>query len=437
MQVCSLAIALIVSVSLSGLVVADDWSQWLGNERDSHWNETGIVDTLPEKPNVLWRMPVEIGYSGPAVVANRVYVADYRVTSGNAKQPNPGKRDELEGFERIHCLDAETGKEIWKYEYPCNYKISYAMGPRCTPTIDDGHVYFLGAEGHLVCITTESGKEVWKKDLKTEYKLKESPMWGFAAHPLVVGDKLFCLVGGEGTVAVAFDKKTGKEIWRSLSAKSQGYCPPTMINAGGVDQLLIWHAESLNSLNPETGEKYWSFPMKPAYDMSIIAPIKHGDYLLATALQNESILLKLDKEKPAATIVWEDKGIHPDHNPPVLVDGHIYGVDVKGRLRCIKLESGERVWESLATTPGGRPQSSATGFVIKNGDKYFLTNETGDLILAKMSPKGYEEIGRMKMLEATSSSFGRKVVWSHPAFANKCVFARNDKEIVCISLAKQ
>ena len=426
-----LLLALLSPTSLT----ADDWSQWLGNQRDSEWRETGIVDQLPKEPKVLWRTPIAGGYAGPSVVGNRVFVADYLKEEGD-NTPNPGKRSQLKGKERILCLDATSGKILWKHEYECRYSLSYGFGPRATPTVNDGHVYALGAEGMLTCLNAESGKQVWAKDLKKEYNLKESPIWGFAGHPLVDGDNLFCLVGGNGSVAVAFDKKTGAEKWKALSAKDQGYCPPTMIEAGGVKQLLIWHAESLNSLNPETGKVYWSFPMSPAYKMSIIAPIKHGDYLLTTALQGESLLLKLDSEKPAAKEVWRNKGIHPDHNPPVIVDNHIYGVDVKGHLRCIELETGERVWESLATTAGGRPLPSTTGFVVKNGDQYFLTTELGELILAKMSPEEYEEIGRFKMLEPTSTSFGRKVVWSHPAFANKCVFARNDSEIVCISLAK-
>ncbi len=237
-------------------------------------------------------------------------------------------------------------------------------------------------------------------------------------------------------MAVAFDKMTGAEKWHALTAKHPGYCPPTMIQAGGTKQLLIWHSESLNSLNPETGQVYWSFKMKPAYEMSIIAPIKHGDYLLATALQGTSILLKLDREKPAATEIWRNKGIHPDHNPPMIVDGYIYGVDVNGHLRCIELESGKRIWESTATMTGGRPANSTTGFIVKNDDHYYITTEQGELIIAKMSPDGFQELGRTRMLVPTTATFGRQVVWSHPAFANKCVFARNDKELVCISLAE-
>ena len=120
----------------------------------------------------------------------------------------------------------------------------------------------------------------------------------------------------------------------------------------------------------------------------------------------------------------------------MVFEDHIYGVDVKGRLRCIELVSGERVWESLATTTNGRPAASTTGFLVRNGDHWYITTEQGELIIAKMSPAGYEEVGRTKLLEPTAENWGRKIVWSHPAFASKCVFARNDKEIVCYSLAK-
>ena len=282
----------------------------------------------------------------------------------------------------------------------------------------------------------EDGEIIWSKDLRQEYNIKESPIWGYAAHPLVVGDSLFCLVGGEGSVAVSFNKNTGDVIWKSLSTKEIGYCPPTMINAGGTDQLLIWHSKAINSLNPITGAVYWSVKIAPAYDMSIVAPIKYGDYLLVTGLQGATTLLKLDQDKPGATEIWRGKGTQPDHNPPLVFKDHIYGVDVKGHLRCIELVSGQRVWEDLATAPNGKPASSTTGFLVRNGEHWYITTEQGELIIAKMSPAGYQELGRANMVEPTAESGGRKIAWSHPAFAHQCVFARNDKEIVCYSLAE-
>lgn len=414
----------------------DDWNQWLGPRRDGVWRESGIIKAIPaDGLKVVWRMPIAGGFSGPSVAGDRVFVSDYVLKDGD-QTFNAGRRSKLKGIERLHCLDRKTGKELWVDAHDRDYNISYALGPRATPTVDGEHVYTLGAEGHLICLNVEDGKAIWNRDLKKDFGLKEAQIWGFASHPLIAGDLLYCVVGGTDSVAVAFNKNTGEEVWRSISAKAAGYCPPTMINAGGEDQLLIWDAEALNSVNPKTGELYWSVKNKVAWDMAIVAPVQYGDFLLLTGVQGASMLLKLDAEKPGATEIWRGKGLHPDHNPAVVFEDHIYGVDVKGHLRCIELESGNRVWASLATAPGGRPASSTTGFVVRNGEHWYITTGQGELIIAKMSPAGYEELGRARMVVPTSETNGRKIVWSYPAFADKCVFVRNDKEIVCYSLAE-
>jgi outer membrane protein assembly factor BamB len=306
--------------------------------------------------------------------------------------------------------------------------------------VSGGKVYTLGAEGNLVCLDAVKGTVVWAKDLKKEYKIK-APMWGFCGHPLVEGQRLFCLVGGKDSVAVALDKDTGKVLWRALSAKEPGYCPPTLIEAGGKKQLLIWDAESLNSLSPVTGNLYWSVPLAPLYGMSIAAPRQLGDYLFAGGIGEVGALLKLDREKPGAAVVWrgkKDNAVYCGNSTPFLEDGMIYGADCGlGALRGVRLETAERLWETFAPTTGGtRRASHGTAFLVKNGERFFLLAETGHLIIAKLSPKGYEESSRCKLLEPTGSAFGRAVLWSHPAFADRCVFARNDKELICVSLAK-
>jgi outer membrane protein assembly factor BamB len=428
----------LLAVLLASAARGDDWPQWLGPRRDSVWRETGILDKFPEGgPKVLWRARVGYGYAGPAVAGGKVYVADYLTDADVAG--NPIARSKLDGTERVLCLDAASGKLLWKHEYPCRYEISYPAGPRCTPAVADGKVYTLGAEGNLFCLDAGSGAVRWSHDLKKEYRIK-TPMWGFCGHPLVDGRKLVCLVGGEGSVAVAFDKDTGKELWRSLSAKEPGYCPPTPIEAGGKRQLLIFHPKALNSLDPETGEVYWSVPLEPLYGMSIAAPRKLGDYLFAGGIGTKAVLLKLAKDKPAAEEVWRgDSGtaVYCANCTPFLEDGTIYGADCQtGQFRAVKLDNGERLWETFAPTTGGKERAShGTAFVVKNGDRFFLFSETGALILARLSPKGYEEVSRCKLLEPTGRTFGRPVLWSHPAFAGKCIFARNDKELICASLA--
>src|SRR5262249_20554015 len=152
----------------------------------------------------------------------------------------------------------------------------------------------------------KGGEPKWHVNFVKEYKA-QPPLWGFSSNPLVDGKKVICLVGGEGSVAVAFDKDTGKEIWKKLSLKNAqiGYAPPTIVEAAGKRQLLIWHPESINSLDPETGELYWSEPYAVNANMTIATPRLVGDKLYLSCFYSGSMLLQLTREddKPAAKVV--------------------------------------------------------------------------------------------------------------------------------------
>ncbi len=160
-------------------------------------------------------------------------------------------------------------------------------------------------------------------------------------------------------------------------------------------------------------------------------------------------MLKLDADKPGASVVWKSKARseRPDGTTdlsailctPYIRDGHVYGVCSYGELRCLKEADGSRVWQDLRATGDQKEpvERWANAFLTPQGDRWFLFNEKGDLIIAKLSPKGYEEIDRAHLLEPTGPLQDRKVVWSHPAYANRCCFVRNDKEIICVSLAKE
>ena len=432
---------------------ADDWPQWLGPQRDGIWRETGVLDQFPKGgPKVRWRVALGGGYAGPAVAEGKVYVADRVLAEGSSDPENPFAVSNSEGVERISCLDEATGALVWRHSYPCKYGVSYPCGPRCTPVVAGGKVYNLGAMGDLFCLEAATGKVVWSKNFPKDFGAPV-PLWGFAANPLLDGNKLICLVGGKGSVVVAFDKDSGTEKWKALSFEKQptqlGYCPPMIFKAGGVRQLIIWHPEAVNSLDPETGKLYWSekFPVKA--NLAIATPRLDGDKLLISSFYNGSRLYKLDADKPSASLVWASKGRGESPNltdnlnsilcTPFIRDGYIYGVCSYGELRCLKLADGSRVWEDLRAT-GNKKEAEerwANAFLVLNGDRWFLFNEKGDLIIAKLSPKGYEEIDRAHILEPTSKLQDRSVVWSHPAFADRSMFVRNDKEIVCVSLAKE
>lgn len=422
----------------------DDWPQWLGPQRDGVWREDGIVERFSENgPAVIRRMPIGAGYSGPAVADGRVYVMDRIVAKPGERSANPFLRGQIPGTERVLCLDATDGKRLWEHSYECPYTVSYASGPRVTPLVSGGMVYVLGAEGNLLCLDAVTGKVSWERDFKADFGI-QTPVWGFAGHPLIDGQKLICLVGGAGSVSVAFAKDTGKELWRALSADEPGYAPPVIYSAGGQRQLIIWHPQALNALDPETGKLLWSVPVKARSGLTVAIPRQLGNLLFVTSFYNGSTMVRLDAEKPGAEKVWESQkvseketdGLHTIMSTPFLEGDYIYGVCSYGQLRCLKVETGERVWETFAATTDSKPVRWANAFLVKQGDRFFLFNEQGDLIIARLSPAGYEEISRAHLLDPTNSDPGRKVVWSHPAFAQRSVFARNDKELIRVSLAK-
>jgi outer membrane protein assembly factor BamB len=367
---------------------------------------------------------------------------DYVRAAGDDR-PAPTKRNSLQGTERVLCLDAKTGDEIWKHEYECNYAISYPAGPRCTPTVHGGKVFTLGAMGDLFCLDAATGDVIWSKNLPKTYEAAV-PLWGYAGHPLVYKNLLICMAGGKHSAVVALDKQTGKEVWKALDTLDIGYSPPTLIEAGGVTQLLIFHGRALNGLNPDTGSLYWTEPLLTSFFMSIMAPRKGGDFLFAGGHNGKSLGLKLDATKPAVTKAWKgtrDTGLAPVSGTPFVENGIAYGIDGDGVFRAVRIDTGERLWGTSRPVNGkdgeGRGAVEGATFVTKNADRFFIFGENGDLVIAKLSPEKYEEVSRTKLLDPVGVGLGRKVVWSHPAYAERCVFARNDREIVCASLAAE
>ncbi len=458
-----IALGVLTAVVTISAARGDDWPQWLGPKRDGVWRETGIIEKFPAGgPKVVWRQPAGVGYASPAVAAGKVYLPDFVPGDGNTL-PESGfvKGPRYEGRERLVCRDVATGKELWAADYPVRYTIQYPAGPRCTPTVDGDRVYTLGAMGDLWCYETAAGKPVWSKNFPKDYGAT-TPVWGFAAHPLLDGERLICLAGGsDDRLVIAFDKKTGKELWAAESVQGDfGYSPPMIYEFGGRRQLIVWHSRAVLGLDPETGKRIWRVDFDSQAALTAPTARKVGeDGLFVTSFYNGSMLVKVGTDRAEA--VWRSKatGERPKQTTdlssiittPVVDGDYIYGVCSYGQLRCIEAKTGRRVWETMKATRGrltpekvaaeptpAERERWATAFLTPNGDRYFLFNEQGELIIARLSPQGYEEIDRAVVIEPTNTmaGSGRKVVWTHPSYAQKCVFVRNDKEVVCVSLAK-
>ena len=422
----------------AGPLPAEDWPEWRGKGRGGVWKETGILAKFPtDGLKATWRTPIAGGYTGPAVADGRVYVTDYRSTQGR------------KGIERALCLDERTGEILWSHSWDVDYAgLDYPYGPRATPTVDGDRVYTLGAMGALYCFNAKSGKVIWKRDYQSDFGA-EVPIWGMAGAPLVDGERLIGLVGGRPDAkVVAFDKMTGEEIWRSISSDSEpGYNPPVIFEAGNARQLIVWHPAAVTSLDPKTGERYWEYPFQVGAGATVATPVFDGNRLLVSAFYEGSRFFKLHPQVPKAELLWKGDskseirtdGLHALITTPVIDGNYIYGICSYGQFRCLDARTGERVWETLDVT--GERARWAAAFLVRHEDRYFINNDRGDLIIAKLSPRGYHEISRTTIIKPTTP-VGRPrdmgaVNWSHPAYANRHIIVRNDEEIVRYSLAEE
>lgn len=351
---------------------------------------------------------------------------------------------EPEQSERVLCFDQQTGKKLWQHQYACQYKIGYPAGPRASVSIDSGRAYSLGAMGHLFCLTADKGEVVWQKDLQTEYKIP-MPIWGMAASPLVVGNLLIVQVGGEpGACLVAFDKVTGQERWRALDDHAS-YAAPILVEQAGQQVLVCLTGDNVVGLDPATGKLHWKYPFPPTkMVISIATPVVDHNWLFVTSFYDGSLMLRLASDRLAVEKVWKRQGSDEKHtdglhsiiSTPLILGDYVYGVDSYGELRCLRADDGERIWESLDATPRVR---WGTIHMVRNGDRVWMLNERGDLIICRLSPQGYQELSRAHLLDPTEDQLRQRggVCWSHPAYADKHVFARNDRELVCASLADE
>ncbi len=439
----ALLLAIVLSTFSGQALVADDWPQWMGPQRDDVFRESGILQSIPDEGlKVKWRVPISGGYSGPAVANGRVFVTDY-LSESNEISNNPGARQDRQGKERVLAFDVKTGEKLWEYAYDRPYSISYAVGPRCVPTVDGELLYWMGAEGDLVCLQVETGELVWRRSLVDDFGA-EIPIWGCAGHPLVDGSLLYIMVGGQGQGVIALDKRSGEVQWKSLDTK-MGYAPPSIIEAAGKRQLIIYHPEGVASLDPKSGEQYWQIDIEPSYEMSIARPMVDGNHMYASGIGNQSVMIELNQDKPGAKALWRGEpktSVYSGTSTPVFVDGIVYGSDCNvGSLIAVDATNGDRLWTTFeATVPDEtRFIKHGTAFVTRLGDsdRYLLFSEVGDLLIAKMTKSGFESLGRFHVLDPTSEAFGRRVAWTHPAYANKTGFFRNDKELVAVDLGER
>jgi outer membrane protein assembly factor BamB len=422
-------VAILTCGLMVGTTTADDWPQWRGPNRDGVWREDNVLEKFPaEGLEFLWRVKIGAGYCGPTVADNRVFCMD--------------RISEPTELERVLCFDAKTGDELWTVPYECRYRIQYPAGPRASVTVDDDRAYALGAMGHLHCLDVGTGTILWNKDLAEQFQdKKRMPTWGIAGAPLIVDDLVIVQLGAENACIIALDKESGDPQWQSLNDRG-GYSAPILIEQAGQPVVVCWTGDSVAGLAPSSGEVLWRIPFAPSeMPIGVATPIVKDNKLFVTSFYDGSLMLRLGKDQPTAEQLWKKQGpdeyqteaLHSIISTPIWLDNYIYGVDSYGQLRCLRAATGERVWEDQTATPKAR---WSTIHFVKHDDQIWMFNERGELIIGELSAQGFREIDRTQLLKPTTSQLPQRggVCWAHPAFANQCVFARNDEELVCASL---
>jgi outer membrane protein assembly factor BamB len=361
---------------------AADWPQFRGPNRDGMLPEQAWLTQWPEGgPKLLWKASVGQGYS---------------------------------------CLDAATGKEVWKHAYGC--KVASYYGPFTTPTVDGSFVFTLSQYGHVHCLEAASGKVVWSTDTVNDLHGKR-PYYGYACSPLVCGEVVVVETGGSEASLVALSKRTGQVAWRYGRGEA-GYSTPVAARFDGQACVTALTPAAVVAVNAATGEEVWRHPWKASPQSSATAPLISGDKVFVSGSETKKTGILLHVAGRAVSVVWQGQQMMNYFNASVVHDGHLYGihsldhVPKNSTLRCIELVTGQVKWDK---------EGVGLASVLLLGRRLLVLTDKGELLLADPAPDAYRELGRAEVLDGNC--------WTSPVSCDGRVYCRNHRgEIVCLDV---
>jgi outer membrane protein assembly factor BamB len=394
---------------------AEDWPQWQGPDRTNVSKETGLLPSWPSGgPKLLWTFrEAGAGYSGPAVVGDRLY------TMG---------ADEKSEF--IYAIDLKTQKKAWSTEFGTVFKEGHGNGPRGTPTVDGDLVFAVGGQGTIVCVKAATGEKVWSKNFKTDLGGTMMSGWGYTESPLLDGDKVVCTPGGNKGAVAALNKKTGELVWQSKEFTDKAaYSSLVPAEIGGVRQYVLMTGEHVAAVAAKDGKLLWKYD-RAGRVAAIPTPVVSGELVYATSGYGAGC--NLVKVVPASNLLkaeegYANKDMTNHHGGVVLVGDYLYGhSDSKGWV-CQKFKTGEVVWAERGKLGKGS-LTCADGHLICYSEK------GGDVVLVKTTPDGWKEDGRFKIPEESKIRAGSGAIWTHPVVANGRLYLRDQDLIFCYDL---
>lgn len=396
-------------IGLGQAAIAGDWPKWRGPNEDGISTEKDLRTDWDANPlKKLWTAEVGTGFSSVSVSGGRLY------TMGHAG-----------GKDTVHCLDAVSGKSLWKHEYAAALDPNlYEGGPNATPTVDGDRVYTLGKQGQIHCVDAQTGKPVWNANL-TEITGNKHPDWGFSSSPYIVDDMVIL----DGGATVALNKADGKVIWKTDDRIKAGYGTAKAFEHGGKKLLAVLNNQALNVLEAQSGKRLASKAWKTSFDTSSATPIVKGDEIwISTGYGKGAGLFKFTGS--ALDEIYTTKTIRNHFNNSVLLDGKVYGIDgqtsdaKRTSVVCIDYATGKEIWRA----PTSKTEIGCGSLMVADG-KLIILGDKGLLVMAEAGGSSYKEVARMQVFE------GRPKCWTVPVLANGKLYCRTAQgKLICLEI---
>ena len=380
-----------------------DWPAFRGSHRDGRVDGVRFSADWNHPPREVWRQPIGSAWSAFILVDKYLFTQEQR------------GEEEL-----VTCYLAATGEPVWRNGIPEKFEDGMGVGPRATPSYDDGRLYTQGATGVVQCLDAATGAVLWKRDVREDAGM-EVPEWGFTSSPLAIGDQVIVFTGGaEGKGVIAYDRLSGEIVWMSGHGNS-GYCSPHLAALCGVPQLLMVSNFGIESLDPASGarlwENQWDIQTNPRCTQPVV--IQDDSVMLGATGTSGTRRLRVERtgDDWQAKEIWTTRQFRPYFNDGALHRGYYYGFDGE-RVACLDIDAGRRLWAG--------ERFSGQLLLIVDMDMLLVLSEAGEVVLVPAVPEGYSEKARFKALSGKT--------WNHPIIGGGKLFVRNDREAVCFEL---
>lgn len=390
--------------TLAMVAAAQDWPQWRGANRDAKVTGFAAPKNWPEQLNQKWKIEVGEADATPALVGDRLYVFSRQET------------DEV-----TQCLDAATGKQIWIDKYSAQAATGPAgrhPGPRSSPTVEEGKVMTLGVRGALSCLDAATGKVIWRKN-----DFPGWPKFFTSMSPIIVNGLCVAHLGGDGNGTIAaYDLKSGSKKWQ-WTGDGPAYDSPVMLTLPKASLIVLQTDKKIVALNAADGKLAWQTDFAPkGMAHNTATPIVDGQTLIYTGAGRGTVAVKLEMTDGAVTAkeLWSNPDLAPQFASPVLKNGLLYGLSGRGQFYCINAQTGQTAW---VEAEGGR---GGFGSIVDAGPVMMALTPKSQLIIFRPSDKEYSQVASIKV--ADNPTYG------YPVVAGKRIFVEDQDSVTLWTL---